>query len=72
MIANPKLDPNVADLKYRDDKERALILSEIFGQELMKTDTFTKDEKKLYDQLLNNKILNTGTMYEYMKLIGEL
>ena len=72
MVANPKIDPNVADLKYRDDKERALILTEIFGEELLKKDTFAKDEKKLYEELLKNKILNKGTMYEYLKLIDKL
>jgi uncharacterized protein YutE (UPF0331/DUF86 family) len=66
-----KVNPLVNSLKFQQNKEaRAIMLREIYGDALIKENPeFTDREKKIFDQLVENKVIDKETYSFYKRLV---
>lgn len=64
MIQNKDVSPYVFELKYAEPKDRAIMLVEIFGDDLNGKNV----DKKLRNQMVVFGVFTEETMYEYKKL----
>ena len=73
MLANPGVSPIVSELKYRTPYQRALILAELFGDELLEqSDMMSKENSRLQKEIFVTNILNDETVIKYQELIKKI
>lgn len=68
MIKHKDVNPYVFEIKYSEPKVRAIMLADMFGDDLLDE---KKGNLKLKQQLVKYKAINKETIYEYKKLIEE-
>jgi hypothetical protein len=71
-VKNKNISSSVFEIKYANSAEhRALLLVELFGDNLKDISKLSPPEKKLINQLMQMKAVNKETLFEYKKLINE-
>lgn len=69
-IKNPHKNPIILDLQFRKPYQRALILAEIFGDNLLEEKKeIGKMNKQLKNDLFSNNIMNDETIIRYLELV---
>ena len=69
-IKNKDVSPYVFEIKYAKSAEsKALMLIDLFGDDLKDMSKLDKEEKKLMFQLKKMGAINKEVMFEYKKLV---
>ena len=69
-VNNKRLTPFASSFRFQDNKEvKAIILADRFGSKLLKSNPdFTEQERKIVNELVNEKIIDSETYQLYREL----
>lgn len=71
-ISNKNVSSYVFEVKYAKSAEsKALMLVDLFGNDLKNRENLSIEEKKLLNQMLSQKAINREVLIEYNKLVSE-
>jgi len=69
----PNKNPVILDLQFRTPSQRAIILADIFGDQLFEAKAeIGKMNKELKNELFTNKIMNEETIIKYQELVKKM